>query len=101
MTACQHPHLDCGTTDRKTGTLAWCRECDASIAIPPVTVPKGQTKTLAGLGLSAKDRMAWDVDLFHAEALAGEAMRGAREWGPRAFLWHLHGVRVLLRLPSD
>ncbi len=77
MTTCRHTELVCENTT-PTGTPARCRVCGASIIIPPVRY-NGQTKTLAGLGLSAKERMAWDVDLFHAEALVAESKRGYRE----------------------
>lgn len=77
MTPCRH-HWVC-KNQTPTGTPAHCWLCGAETTIPPLRAPKGMCKTIAGLGLSAKRRFELEQDLFHAEALAHEGYRGARE----------------------
>ena len=77
MNGCRHVWVCKDTTP--TGTPARCKLCGYYTVIPPVRWSKGQTKTISRLGVSAKRRFEYDLDLFHAEALAAEAKRGWRE----------------------
>ena len=73
---CTHPRLVCGDTTA-TGTPATCGVCGARVWIPPVRV--GKTKTIPGLGLSARARLDMELGMGHAAALAAEGRWGARE----------------------
>ena len=78
MTTCSHRHLVC-EVGTPAGTVARCQGCGIVTIIPPVSGGKGRTKTIAGLGLTAKERLEMEFDMGHASALAEEGHWGARE----------------------